>query len=69
VWWDPKATGPDELGRDGTGMYAYVDEGRRYLPGQWPKTEPNVFDRKGAVTLFDEAPPAARIDTGYTPVK
>ena len=34
VWWDPDATGPDEVGRDGTGLYRYADEGARYLPGQ-----------------------------------
>ena len=36
VWWDPDATGPDEVGRDGTGLYRYADEGARYLPGEWP---------------------------------
>jgi hypothetical protein len=39
------------------------------LPGQWPKTEPKVFERSGAVTLFDQAPPAAEIDANYTPIK
>ncbi len=37
VWWDPKTTGLDELGRQGTGMWQFVDGGKRYLPGQWPK--------------------------------
>ncbi len=36
MWWDPTATGPDEIQRNGTGMYRYVDGGKRYLPGQWP---------------------------------
>ena len=26
--------GPDEVGRDGTGLYRYADDGARYLPGQ-----------------------------------
>ena len=36
VWWNPSISGPDELGRSGTGLYEYVDGGKRYLPGQWP---------------------------------
>jgi hypothetical protein len=69
VWWDPKATGPDELGRDGVGMYRYVAGGKRYLPGDWPKSDPDVFDTKGSVTVYDHAPKAAEISTTYTPVK
>ncbi|MBU6217078.1 MAG: ABC transporter substrate-binding protein, partial [Acidobacteria bacterium] len=36
VWWDPSATGEDEIGNDGAGMWTYADGGRRYLPGGWP---------------------------------
>ena len=36
IWWDPAATGPDEIRKDGTGMWQYVDGGKRYLPGEWP---------------------------------
>jgi hypothetical protein len=69
VWWDPDATGPDELGREGTGMYAYVADGKRYLPGEWPDSTPDVFVDEGSVTLFDEAPEAAKISTDYQPIK
>jgi hypothetical protein len=58
IWWDPKATGPDERGKDGTGMYQYVDGGKRYSPGHWPSTTPNVFDPKGAVDLYVTLPPS-----------
>jgi hypothetical protein len=68
VWWDPDATGPDELGRDGKGMFRYVDGGRRYLPGEWPKGTPKVFVDDGSVTLYDEAPEAAKIKTDYQPI-
>lgn len=34
VWWDPDATGPDEIRNEGRGMWRYVDGGKRYLPGQ-----------------------------------
>jgi hypothetical protein len=55
-WWDPTATGPDEIRRDGVGMYQYVDGGERYLPAQWPTTD-KLFDPAGAVALYDSPPP------------
>ena len=30
--------------RDGKGLYRYADDGRRYLPGQWPTTPVGLFD-------------------------
>lgn len=57
VWWDVNAKGLDETGTDGTGLWAYVDGGRRYLPGQWPESPPKVFDPEGAVTIYTELPP------------
>jgi len=56
LWWDPNATGPDEIRKEGTGMYQYVDGGARYLPGAWP-TEEKLFDPDGAVSIYFEAPP------------
>lgn len=60
-WWDPTAVGPDEVRREGEGMYRFVDGGTRYLPGAWP-TEERLFDPDGAVAIYDtppegEAPP------------
>lgn len=62
VWWDAKVKGPDEQGKEGTGMWAYVDGGARYKLGdEPPKVGDSVlFDPKGAVTLFDELPEASR---------
>jgi hypothetical protein len=56
VWWDPDAVGVDETGREGTGLWAYVDGGRRYLPGEWPAERPRVFDPEGAVTVYEDLP-------------
>lgn len=56
IWWDPEATGEDEIGRDGVGMWRYVDNGRRFLPGELDE-ETRVFDPEGAETILD-APPA-----------
>ena len=69
VWWDVNAEGLDEINRQGKGLWRYVDGGKRYLPGQWPKGEPDVFDPKHAVTLLDQPPEAARISADYVPIK
>jgi hypothetical protein len=55
IWWDAEATGPDEIRKEGTGMYRYVDGGTRYLPGEWPE-EDQMFVEEGSVTIYD-APP------------
>jgi len=63
VWWDPDATGLDELNHMGKGMWRWVDGGKRILPGQWPETEPTVFDPSRAVITLEEPPlppPAAQ---------
>jgi len=61
VWWDPEATGPDERGDEGVGMWAYVEGGRRYLPGEWPDTDTLAFDPEGAVTIYEERPPGEEV--------
>jgi hypothetical protein len=57
IWWDPAATGPDEIRKEGTGMWQYVDGGTRYLPGEWPTEPLPLFDPNGAVAIYDEPPP------------
>jgi hypothetical protein len=58
IWWDRNASGEDERGIDGNGLYRYVDGGKRYFPGEWPSTRPKAFDPKGTVTIYQK-PPAA----------
>jgi hypothetical protein len=57
IWWNPKATGIDEVGNEGTGMWEFADRGRRYLPDDWPRTAPRLFDPATSVTGFDAYPP------------
>jgi hypothetical protein len=57
VWWDPDATGPDEVGRDGKGLYRYADEGTRYLPGKWPTKPVGLYDDATSVTVLTQLPP------------
>lgn len=56
IWWDPSAKGPDEIRKQGQGMYQFVDGGKRYLPGAWPTTD-KFFDPTRAVSLYATAPP------------
>jgi hypothetical protein len=60
LWWDATATGPDETGGGGVGMYRYADGGRRYLPGQQSATDSAAFSRADSVTIYDEPPPSDR---------
>jgi hypothetical protein len=64
IWWNPTAYGPDELNHNGNGLYEFVDGGKRYLPGQWPATPPDVFNTKGAVTIYTKLPAAESV-TAY----
>jgi hypothetical protein len=48
-------------------MWAYVDGGRRFLPGKWPKSAPDVFEPKGAVTVYRELPPGITLPD-YPPI-
>ena len=59
IWWDPEATGADEIGRDGVGMWQYVDHGKRFLPGELDDTV-RVFDPEGAETILADAPEGER---------
>jgi hypothetical protein len=61
VWWNPRARGPDEAGDHGTGMYEYVDGGRRYLPGEWPTAPLPLLAAEGAVAIYDRPPPVAAV--------
>jgi hypothetical protein len=58
IWWDPTAKGQDEVGREGTGLYRYADEGTRYLPGQWPSTRIALFDPETSSAVLDALPSA-----------
>ncbi|MFI5044981.1 MAG: hypothetical protein ACHQDC_09330 [Acidimicrobiales bacterium] len=69
IWWDADATGIDEINEEGTGMWAYVDGGKRYLPGDWPEGEPKLFDKsKDSVTLHTDLPDGITLPT-YEPLK
>lgn len=60
IWWDNTATGEDEVGNPGTGMYRYVNGGERYLPGQHPTGDTTAFNPEGTVTVYDTRPEEER---------
>jgi hypothetical protein len=60
IWWDPDATGTDEAGNEGTGLWRYVDNGKRYLPDDWPSKPLPLFDKANTQTIFEQIPPEDR---------
>jgi hypothetical protein len=69
IWWDPKAKGQDEIGRQANGLYHYADDGRRYGPGQFPAGQNPAFQNANSVTIFDhppDAPPTYPPPSGFT---
>lgn len=58
LWWDPSATGEDEVGHQGTGLYRYADNGKRYTLGKFPANgQGGLFDTAASVTVFPQLPP------------
>jgi hypothetical protein len=66
IWWDATASGPDEIRKQGTGMYRYADGGKRYFPGTWTSDE-KAFVATGSVTIYEKIPAAEQPKTYPTP--
>jgi len=60
IWFDETATGKDEVGIPGSGLYRWSDGGKRYRPGEWPDTPTDAFRMAGSVTEFTTRPPEDR---------
>jgi Periplasmic binding protein len=69
IWWNPKATGEDEVGNSGEGMWEYSRNGKRYLPGQWPTGEPDIFNPATSIIQFKTLPPADQPPSYPSPAK
>ncbi len=63
IWWDPTATGEDEAGTEGVGMYRYANGGERFTYGNRPDDpdEVGLFDVERSVTVYDEVPEDDRV--------
>jgi hypothetical protein len=60
IWWDPNASGMDETGSSGTGMMRYMNGGKRYLFGLYPKGKQPWFTTPNTVMVFSSVPSADR---------
>ena len=58
IWWDADAVGEDDLGVSGSGMYQHVNGGERYLLGEFPESETEVFNLENSVTTYQRTPEA-----------
>ena len=56
IWWDPDATGQDEIFNEGQGLWMYVDGGARYFAEEWEEGEFGAFDPDGATGIYDDHP-------------
>ena len=57
LWWDPNATGEDEVGKVGQGVYQYGNSAKRYTLGHFPAAgQGGLFDTATAVTVFPQLP-------------
>jgi ABC-type branched-subunit amino acid transport system substrate-binding protein len=58
VWWDASATGEDEIGQSGKGIYQYADGAKRFTLGKFPGPgQARPFDAATSVTVFPQLPP------------
>ncbi|MEX1008344.1 MAG: hypothetical protein WD271_10930 [Acidimicrobiia bacterium] len=61
-WWNPKAMGgSNQIGLLGTGKYEYLNGGKRYLTGQYPKKLQPFFQEEGSILQFDAIPEQDRV--------
>lgn len=67
IWWDETVSGPDEVNKQGQGLYRYVDNGKRYLLGQWPNTPDTAFDPANTATIFEQSPPSDAVPNYPSP--
>jgi hypothetical protein len=58
LWWDPNASGEDEVGKVGQGIYQFGNGAKRYTLGHFPAAgQGGLFDTATAVTVFPQLPP------------
>jgi hypothetical protein len=58
LWWDATATGEDEVGKAGQGIYQYANGAKRFTLGKFPGPgQAGLFDAATSVTVFPQLPP------------
>lgn len=61
IWWDAGATGVTETGKEGKGLWRFVEGGKRFLYGDWPEEEPQLFDNSNSILSYDTLPEGAEL--------
>jgi hypothetical protein len=59
-WWnaDEEGSGNYNVGITGKGEYRYLDQGKRYVPGTFPKAKKKFFDTANSTSVFPALPPS-----------
>ena len=63
-WWSADTVGPSQIvgpSATGPGKWMFLDGGKRYIGGTFPKGEPKFFDASVSISVLDEIPPAERL--------
>ena len=57
-WWNAEEEGPGNysVGITGKGEYEYLDQGKRYVPGTFPKPKKKFFDTSNSTSVFPSLP-------------
>ena len=65
-WWSPNSVGPTQSlsGQgSGPGKYLYLQSGKRYVGGKFPKGEPRFFDESASIAQLDAVPASEQAPT------
>lgn len=68
IWWDTTVVGLDEIDREGTGLWRFVNGGQRYQPGEIPEGPPDAFVLDGTVTIYEQRPDDEAFPDDYEPL-
>ncbi len=56
-WWNPDVEGPsNQIGIAGKGKYMYLDGGKRYITGKFPKNVKGLFDESASIATLPAVP-------------
>ena len=65
-WWSSDTVGPTQSlsgAGSGPGKYLYLQGGKRFVVGTFPKAEPKFFDESASISQLDAVPPSEQTPT------
>ena len=64
-WWSPDTVGPSQVVTTvGPGKYMFLNGGKRYTGGKFPKGLPKFFDKSASISVY-ESVPASDVPPNY----